>query len=322
MTPDELQEIEATATDLAQRAGELLLRYFDRPHQVDYKSENNRNPVTEADRAADEFLRAEIAKRYPDHSVLTEEYEGVPSGDGPIIWVIDPLDGTSNFLNGLPIFGVLIAVLEAGRPIAAAIFIPSIATPKGRVIHARAGGGAFEGDARLSITQEVEPPRRMAAFPSYFLRMFKFGPQLNRRLGDVRSIGSAGYELAMAATGVFDYVVFSGPWVWDLAAGALLVQEAGGKVLVYNRRSRTWDPFERFAAGPDGEAPTYEALRKWRGSMVLGDVQAVELITSGLSMKRFRFRRLRQRLARLVGRGGASTPPRDQSQGQGRSLRE
>ena len=308
MTQDELQELEATATELAQRAGELVLGYFDRPHQVDYKSENNRNPVTEADRAADEFLRAEIAKRYPDHGVLTEEFEDTPPSDVPIVWVIDPLDGTSNFLNGLPIFGVLISVLEEGRPVVAAIFIPSITSPKGRVIHARAGGGAFEGEERLSIAQDAEPPRRMAAFPSYFLRMFKFAPHLNRRLGDVRSIGSAGYELAMAATGVFDYVVFSGPWVWDLAAGALLVQEAGGRVLLYDRRARTWDRFERFATGPDGPPPSYQALRTWRGSMVLGNNEAVELITSGLGMKLFRLRRLRQRVSRLIGRGRSPAP--------------
>jgi myo-inositol-1(or 4)-monophosphatase len=322
MSPDELQEIEATVVELAQRAGELLLGYFDRPLQVDYKSANSRNPVTEADHAVDEFLRTEITQRYPEHSVITEEFAGEPTGDSPIVWVIDPLDGTSNFLNGLPIFGVLIAVLEAGKPVASAIFIPSIKSPQGRVIHARAGGGAFEGEERLSVVQETEPPRRMATFPSYFLRMFNFGPRLRRRLGDVRSIGSAGYELAMAATGVFDYVVFNGPWVWDLAAGALLVQEAGGRVVVYNRRSQHWDTFERFGMGPKGESPTYASLRRWQGTMMLGNQQAVDFISSGLGLKLYRLNRVRrrvlQRVAQLVGRSHA----RGQSQGQGRSRRE
>ena len=303
LTDPELREIEASAVELARTAGKLLLGYFERPLHVTYKAENNRSPVTEADKASDDYLRGEIARRFPEHAVLSEESEDGADRAAAVTWVIDPLDGTTNFLNGLPTFGVLISVLEQGRPVASATFLPSVTNTEGRVVHARAGGGAFDDDVRLSLDEAEEPLRRMSAWPPYFLRMFKFGPQLRRRLGDVRSTGSAGFELAMAARGVFDYATLNNQWIWDAASGVLLVQEAGGIVLSYERAPKRWAPFERFVVEQAGESPTPAELRTWRRSIVVGTPSAVELITSGLGFQSFPVRRLRQRISGLLRRG-------------------
>ena len=302
LTEPELQEIESSATELARNAGKLLLGYFDKPLQVSYKADNNRSPVTDADKASDDYLRGEIARRFPEHALLSEESEDGADRVAEVTWVIDPLDGTSNFLNGLPTFGVLIAVLEQGRPVASATFLPSVTDPEGRVLHAHAGGGAFDGDVRLSLAEDSEPLRRMSAWPPYFLRMFKFGPQLNRRLGDVRATGSAGFELAMAARGVFDYATLNNQWIWDAASGVLLVQEAGGSVLAFEKGEKRWAPFERFVVEHAGTSPTPAELRTWHRSIVVGKTPAVELITSGLGFPSFPVRRLRQRFSRLLRR--------------------
>ena len=299
----QLQEIETIAVKLARAAGLILLDYFKGPLQVDYKSANNRNPVTDADHAADEYLRAEIAKRYPTHGIVSEETDPTDESATDVVWVIDPLDGTSNFLNGLPLFGVLIAVLEQGIPVVGAIFIPDIHSPTGRVLHAHKGGGAFDEDIPLSIAQELEGKRRMSTWPSYFLRMYTFKKSLRRRLGDARALGSAGYELAQAAKGVLDYVAFNGLWAWDLAAGLLLVQEAGGSVMQFDRKTRRWAPFTRFSANGSDAPPTRGEINVWRGVVVLGRPAAVEFISSGLELPTFRWRNFKVRASQLIGRG-------------------
>ena len=313
----QLKEMEQQACALVQGAGAILLRYFDQPLSIDYKSANNRNPVTDADHAADEYLRGELSRLFPEHGVVTEETESESDDPKEIIWVVDPLDGTTNFLHGLPMFACMVCALERGAPVAGAIYIPHIGSADGRVVHSRRGGGAFLDDAPLSI-EASDPPRRMASVPGYFLRMFTPHRNMRRRLGDLRNTGSAGYEMAMTARGVFDYTVFSGPWVWDLATGTLAVREAGGAVMLRNSRKKTWTPFETFATSP-GEAPRPSELRRWRGSLVLGRRETVEIITSGVSPKTYPIRQLRMRAARMFGKGpppesAPAAPPKAQGQ--------
>ena len=295
----QLQDIECQASEIVRSASEIILRYFDQPLNINYKSVNSRNPVTDADNAADEFLRTEIARRFPDHAIVTEETESESDEARDITWVVDPLDGTTNFLHGLPMFAVMVAVLEKGEPVVGAIYIPRIGVP-GYVLHARRGGGAFADDIPLSVAAS-DPPRRMASVPVYFLRMFAQRRSMRRRLGDLRTTGSAGYELAMTARGVFDYAVFNGPWVWDLAAGTLIVKEAGGTALIRDSRTRRWTPFETFAS-KDGHLPRPSELRQWHGSMVLGRPATVEQITGGIAVRTYPVRNMRRRLSRLLGR--------------------
>lgn len=313
----QLNEMEQQACDLVRGAGAILLRYFDQPLSIDYKSANNRNPVTDADHASDEYLRGELSRRFPEHGIVTEETESESDDPKEITWVVDPLDGTTNFLHGLPMFASMVCALERGAPVAGAIYIPHIGGSDGRVIHTRRGGGAFQDDAPLTL-ETSDPPRRMASVPGYFLRMFTHRRDMRRRLGDLRNTGSAGYEMAMTVRGVFDYTVFSGPWVWDLATGCLAVQEAGGAVMLRKAREKVWAPFEDFASSP-GVGPRPSELRRWRGSLVLGRRETVERITYGVSPKTYPIRQLRQRVARAFGKGpppesAPAAPPQRQAQ--------
>jgi myo-inositol-1(or 4)-monophosphatase len=303
LSETELLEIETFAIEIARGAGAILLTYFEGPLKVDYKSANNRNPVTDADHAADTYLNAEIMKRFPAHGIVSEESDPADESETDVVWVIDPLDGTSNFLNGLPLFGVLIAVLEQGKPVVGAIWIPDIFNPLGRVLHAHDGGGAFDEETPLNIEIELDGKRRMSTWPSYFLRMFTFDKSLNRRLGDARALGSAGFELAQAARGVLDYVVYNGLWAWDLSAGLLLIREAGGIALQFDKATKTWSQFERISPDSSNRFPSRGEINNWHGTLVLGRRGSVEFIAAGIGLPAFRWRRFKNRVKKFAKRG-------------------
>jgi myo-inositol-1(or 4)-monophosphatase len=289
LTEIELQAIEEAAVELARESGKLLMGYFRKPLEVSYKSENQRSPVTEADHASDAYLQQEIKRRFPDHGIISEETEEEPgaSQNAEVLWVIDPLDGTSNFMNGLPIFGVSIGVLEQGRPVAAAIFLPSITSLEGNVYHAKAGGGSFCDSRRLALENGPLPTNSLlVAMPSFFLRMFKFQDPVRRRIGEIRSTGSIAHDMAQIADGVFQYAVQSRPWIWDVAAGVLLVQEAGGTVMELRQRPKRWQPFESFDNTQNGVMPTAESLRKWREVIIPGNRAASAYIAERLTIRR------------------------------------
>lgn len=141
MDNKQLKEIESFATQLCYDAGQILLDYFEKPISVDYKSKDQTNPVTEADKRSEEYLRESIIKAFPGHGILAEEGSQVNAEDSDCIWVIDPLDGTTNFVNGFPMFGASIGVLDKGVPVVGCVFLPSPKDVKGDVFHASKGGG-------------------------------------------------------------------------------------------------------------------------------------------------------------------------------------
>ena len=303
MTDDELQEIEKAAAELARKAGGLLLEYFTRPLEVTYKSPNNRSPVTDADRASDDYLRGEILRRFPDHTVLSEETSDDSDVRSRVTWVVDPLDGTNNFMNGLPVFGVSIGVIEDARPVVGAIFLPSIRNPDGNVFHARLNGGAKRDGVPLALERTGVPGNNLlAALPAYFWRMYGVRPPLRGSLGEVRSTGSIAFELGMVSQGVFQYALFNGPKLWDVAGGVVLVREAGGSVLVRQGRTRRWHELERFQVPQASDLPTHGELRDWRATLVLGSPEAASFVATGLQPRTYRFRRLWRQVKRLFQR--------------------
>jgi myo-inositol-1(or 4)-monophosphatase len=300
VTDEELQQIEEAAADMARNAGKILLDYFSGPLEIDYKSPNRRDAVTNADRASDVYIRAEVHRRFPQHSVLSEEGDDDKELRSKVTWVIDPLDGTNNFLNGMPMFGVSIGVLEGDRPVVGALFVPSIRTLEGSVYHARIGGGAHRDGAPLFLGNGEKPRNALlASMPTYFPHAFKFKPSVRWNLGEVRSTGSVAYEMAMVCQGVLQYAVFNGPQIWDLAAGMVLVPEAGGMVLLHRRRSRDWWPFEHIEVRHTSEPPSHGELRTWRPLVIIGTQEATGFVASGMSPQRYRIRRLWWRFKRL-----------------------
>ena len=283
----ELGEIEGEATVLAEQAGRLLLDRFRRPLTIEYKGDQaGKNPVTDADRAAELFLVEELGRRYPGHAVVGEE--GTDNGvqESPLSWVIDPLDGTTNYLNGLPLFACSIALVEEGVPVVAAVFIPWPTESRGRVFHGSKDGGAWVDETRLQVTPEEQPvPGRVAVLSGVFGGWFKLRESLRRSPGERRSVGSIAYELALVADGTYQYALFGSPHSWDVAAGVLLAQEAGGVVQTRRPGRGGWTPFERFA-GPTGAFPDATVLREWVAPILAGNRAMVQFVGDGIAVRR------------------------------------
>lgn len=184
--------------------------------------------VTEVDRDAERAVAALLEDATPDVPVHGEELGG---GRGGRYWLVDPLDGTTNYLHGFPVVGVSVALIEDGRPVAAAVHAPYLDA----TFTAARGEGAERGGRRLAVAV-AEPEAAVVAtgFPfrhKHRLPEYRrvFDPALER-FEDLRRPGAASLDLAWVAEGVFDGFFELGLSPWDVAAGALLVEEAGGTV--------------------------------------------------------------------------------------------
>ncbi|MBI4199018.1 MAG: inositol monophosphatase [Chloroflexi bacterium] len=298
--PALLLALEARATTLARDAGALLLEWFRRPQTVEYKSRGHRDPVSEADRKADELLQAGIRRHFPDHGILSEEAPPAIEPEREFLWVLDPLDGTANFVAGCPFYGVSIGVLYRGTPVVGALFVPSPGSAPGQVLHARLGGGAFADDTPLFVSPSERPdPSGLVGIPGSLRHYFRVGRGLARLLGQPRVTGSVAYELALAASGVFQASVLAGARVWDVAGGIVVVREAGGEVLVRKTKPQRWEPLRSFLEPAAAGLPAGGGLRDWRAHLIAGNPSIVAMVARDLR-PRSPFRRWLRRLRRRL----------------------
>lgn len=301
-----LRRIEAHAVDLARGAGAILGRRFRGSLEVEYKDEKRqRDPVTDVDRESQEYLASGIAQAFPEHGVLGEEDSGQGNAPAPdIVWVLDPLDGTRNFMSGMPVYACSIGVLYRGAPVVGAVFLPWPAEGGGVVLHAHRGGGAFMEGERILVAQVTEPNgNRLVALPGYFGAGFRFLGPMRRKVGELRVTGSIAYELALTAMGVLQYSITTGPKLWDVAGGVVLVAEAGGLVLKGRQEaalkvfpSVRWGPFESFRDAWQSGSTTMKELRQWSSPLALGSPDVVRYVTANLRPRW----RLKRRLTRLL----------------------
>ena len=283
----QVREIERHAVELARGAGEILAGHFGKRIEVEFKDDKQRDPVTAADKTTQAYLAAEIARRFPEHGVLGEEAtEEEKQSEEPardILWVLDPLDGTTNFLNGLPVFASSIGVIHRGRPVAAALFIPWPAEGGGIVLHCHKGGGCYADDEQVNVLETEQPiPNRLIGLPGYFGVANRFAGGLAGKEGEPRTTGSIAYELAMTARGVMQYGIFGAPRMWDMAGGALAVQEAGGTVMTRFKGERQWHPIESYVPSWDEKTPTMKELRAWVAPLVAGNNHLAPLIANNV----------------------------------------
>ncbi|GAA4756074.1 inositol monophosphatase family protein [Amnibacterium soli] len=230
------QELLDIARSVAEEAGELASRLRREGVEVAATKSSPIDIVTAADRAAEDLIRGRLAALRPDDGFLGEESGGA-SGTSGLTWVVDPIDGTVNYLYGLPNWSVSIAVVE-GDPdpgtwtaLAGAVAAPML----GELYSASAGGGAFVGDRRLQVRQAVPLDRALVATGFHYTQdirtnQARVAQPLLARVRDLRRAGGAAIDLAYVAAGRIDAYFEQGLNPWDQAAGALLVREAGGVV--------------------------------------------------------------------------------------------
>jgi myo-inositol-1(or 4)-monophosphatase len=217
------------AARAARSAGNVILRYMNRIDGLHVVEKQQMDFVSEVDKLAEAEIVKELRRAYPDHAILAEESGA--TGKGPLTWVIDPLDGTHNYLRGIPHFCVSIALLEKGVPIHAVVFDPL----RDELYTASKGDGAYLNDRRMRVGKRENLSGAMIATGFPFRQREHLGPQLDMTraiLGqaeDIRRSGSAALDLAYVAAGRYDGYFEIGLKPWDMAAGVLLVHEAGGR---------------------------------------------------------------------------------------------
>lgn len=307
-----LADVESAAVEMARHAGQLVQSYFGRPIEVEFKDKKNQDPVTRADKESQAYLYDAISRRFPDHGVIGEESpeEESEALASDLMWVLDPLDGTTNFLNGLPMYGVSIGVLNRGTPMAAALFLPWPGKADGVVLHARKGGGSWLDNEAFSLPLSETPEAgKLTGLPGSFGAQFRLRKGLRRCVGEVRMTGSVAYELAMVARGVMQYAVLGGPRTWDVAAGVLIVEEAGGRVLVRPHRNRRWEPLVTVGPAWDSGPPSLKALRRWAAPIIAASPQVADFVAANLARRRRPLARAARLLKKLQSLGGSPERP-------------
>ncbi len=251
---DDLVHLGAVAEAAARAGGRVVAEHFGRL-AAGVHSKAPGDYVSEVDLQSEETVREALAKDAPGVAFFGEEGGGTR---GDLWWVVDPLDGTANFLHGFPIVGVSVALVEAGRPVVGAVHAPLL----GETYTAVRGGGAFR-DGRPVRVAERPPASAICATGFPFKRKHRLDDY--RRvfegaflaLEDLRRAGAASLDLAWTAAGIFDGFFEIGLGSWDVAAGALLVAEAGGVVTDWAGDDEAWLTSGDILAAP---APVHRVL--------------------------------------------------------------
>lgn len=295
--PDDLlKAIETVVVEAAEKAGAYVRSRFGGELKVERKDDARGSLVTDADRESQQLIAAIISDRFPDHLLIGEEDPPDEAPQAPdFAWAVDPVDGTTNFVNGLPIYAVSIAVLHRGRPVAGACYLPWPTDGGHVMLHARKGGGAWLDGRRLSVrgpSDGTAPEKgRISLVPGGMAGPYKIGGPLLRAFGEPRTTGSLVYELALVATGVSQYIVSGFASIWDHAAGMLLVTEAGGKVVSLRtgedgRLRSGWAPLETFDEHYANSPDTFRRLRAWHRPVIAGSPGVVDFLAKNLTLRR------------------------------------
>lgn len=224
------------AVDAAREAGALLIAEFARPQQLSYKGEVD--IVTEADRKSEALIVGRLRSQFPDHAILGEEGGAIsPQKSAEYQWFVDPLDGTTNFAHGFPVFAVSIGLLERGTPLVGVVHNPVTR----EMFTAIYGEGAFRDKKQIHVSSVGTLSKSLLAtgFPSHKRVQnpnIHYYWEFTLRSHGVRRAGSAALDLCSVACGQFEGFWEFGLKPWDTAAGILLVLEAGGAVSDFSGR--------------------------------------------------------------------------------------
>ena len=253
-----------TAVKAARRAGAVINRASRDLDALSVTAKRRNDFVTEVDRAAEEAVIEVLHKAYPDHAILAEESGA--SGNSEYEWIIDPLDGTTNFIHGFPQYAVSIALRQKGVMQQAVIFDPT----RNELFTATRGRGAFLNDQRIRVSKRAQlkdslvgtgfPFREVDNIDEY-LRIFK---RATFETAGVRRAGAAALDLAYVACGRLDAFWEKGLAPWDMAAGSLLVLEAGGLISDYEGEADFLENGEVVCGNPKVFAQLLQLVQKQR----------------------------------------------------------
>ncbi len=296
MEPQLIQKIDKNFTNklasiaekAALKSGEFALENIDSDIKIFSKEGKKNNLVTEIDRRNQKFIISMIKDHFPDHTIIGEEdKKNIKPKLHEIAWVIDPIDGTTNFVNKIPIFSVSIGVLFQGIPIAGAIWTPWM-NEKSILLKASLGNGASINNKKNKIL-DINPSKLseggIATLPSKIETYFKVNKNKKEFIGEKRVLGSCAFEMMLIAKGISTYGILGPASSWDFAAGVIIIKESGGEVLSINSKNE-WENFKGFHDNYQINNETIENIRNWKGIMAGGSKKIINYTTKNLIPKK------------------------------------
>ncbi|MBI4289260.1 MAG: inositol monophosphatase [Chloroflexi bacterium] len=214
------------AIEATKAAGEIVMDHFSREKHVHVKGQGNL--VTDADLLSEKLILERLRSEFPDFGITSEESDRVPSQNG-YTWLVDPLDGTNNYSFGIPFFTVNIALAQGDRMLLGLTFDPL----RHELFHAIAGEGAFLNGQRISVSPRTDPKTALIGFDIGYemgkgQETLEIAGALRPSVFSYRVLGSGAMALAYVACGRLDIYMHRRLYPWDIAAGRLLIEEAGG----------------------------------------------------------------------------------------------
>lgn len=270
-----MQPLANMALRAARKAGQIIVRALDRVDRVNAEQKGKNDWVSDIDRAAEAAIIETLLTAYPDHGFLGEESGHREGHDGHTTWIIDPLDGTTNFIHGIPHFAISIAAIDkplakGGKIIAGGIFDPM----RNEFFFAEPGKGAFLNDRRIRVSGRRNmgeclfatglPYLGRGSEDDHAMALKETGAVMAQTSG-IRRMGAAALDLAWVAAGRFDGFWEHGLNIWDIAAGVLIVREAGGFVSDFAARDKALQG-DIVAANSNCHGDLLKLLRKGRDS--------------------------------------------------------
>jgi len=232
-----MSEIINIAIDAAKQAGDFLLDNFGKVSQIEKKGD--RNFATNLDKEAEEMILDKVRAKFPDHGIIAEE-GGSSDSDREYLWIIDPLDGTHNFMRNIDIFGVSIGIVYKEKFVGGVIYMPK----ENELYVGEKGAGAYKNNKKIKVSSNDKLADCSIAFDS----SIRYSPEVMLKvLGDlasevfnVRMLGSSARHLSYLAEGVLDFVVEFHDRPWDFAGGVCIIEEAGGKLTNFRGEPLTY----------------------------------------------------------------------------------
>lgn len=236
-----------TAIEAAKKGAEVALGYFET--ELEHEIKDDKSFVTKADRETEAAILEVLKSKFPNHAFLGEE-TGETGSKSEYLWVIDPIDGTANFVNGVPVWGVSVALVKNNEPICGVVSNPVM----NLLVHAERGKGLWCNGERSHVSAQGKDAAMISVgvgqgpgIKDKLLAIFRENP---KHLKTYRYLGSAVLEMALLARGGTEGFISLGLSKWDYAAGALLVQEGGGKITTL--KGDPWNLEEQWFVASNG----------------------------------------------------------------------
>ena len=268
-------ELKRFIIGLVKEAGKYVLNSFEGEFEVSFKDRKN-NLVTEIDKKSQLIIEKIIISNFPEHKIIGEEDQKDKKIEGisEYVWVIDPIDGTTNFVNGIPNFSISVAILKNSEPIAGAIWIPWPNKKRYLIFSTAKGEGSWANNVRLNLSGSDPNSLDSGGISSYSSLSPIIGNQDRNIIpskeilrGEKRVIGSVAYEMAMISKGAIKFALLGPAYIWDFGAGLLMIKEANGSVIALDSNYSSTGEFRSFLSGFELNKKTLVVSRTWKSDM-------------------------------------------------------